>query len=168
MRTILARPLMTLSTLALMGLSACGGCGPEENNTNNEPDMTACTAGEVGCACTAESTCGAGAVCTDGMCVGATVSGLTVESADARSCEILLEETGAQIKAATYLEGVQGAMRRKAPRVAIAMMRDGDEAFPAGAASLTIDGETSGVRVDSVRCFDGAGAEIQGASVTLQ
>ncbi len=168
MRTIVTRPLMTLSTFALLGLSACGGCGPEENNVNNQPDMTACTAGESGCACTAESACGAGSVCTDGMCVGATVSGLSVESADARSCEILLEETSAQIKAATYPEGVQGAMRRRAPNVAIAMMRDGDEAFPAGAASLTLDGDTSGVNIKEVRCFDPAGAVIEGASVALK
>ena len=147
--------------------SACSGCeATEENNTTE--NNTECTAGEVGCACLADSTCNGTAVCNSGMCEGATVSGLVVQASGARACEILLTESGATFLGATYGDGVQGAFRRQAPRVALALSASGDADFPASVASLQLDGASDAVSIASVKCWGADQAVIDGASATLQ
>ena len=138
-RHIMKRLLVLSLLFSTIGLSACSGCSEDNNTSNNQnnaqdmsPDSTECTAGEVGCACTASSTCEDGAMCVDGMCVGAASSGLSIDNNSARSCEVLLVEKGARVLGVNFADGVKGAWRRQAPNVALAFARDGDVAFEAG------------------------------------
>ena len=148
--------------------SACSGCEATEENNPTENNPPACTAGEVGCECLADSTCNGTAVCNSGMCEGATVSGLVIQASGARACEILFAESGATFLGATYGEGVQGAFRRQAPRVALALSASGDADFPASVASLQLDGASDAISIESVKCWGADQAVIDGASATLQ
>ena len=108
------RALGSLALAVSLTLSACGGCDGGENNANdtnntNNTNNAQCTVGEAGCACTSEGACTDGSVCTDGQCVGASASGLVVDAAEARSCEILLEEGSGELLDVTWGEGLEGA-----------------------------------------------------------
>ncbi len=169
MKSRILNPLKRASVMAAsLMLFACGDCGGSANNMNNTPDMTPeCTEGQVDCSCDAQGACADGAVCSGGMCVGATTSGLTLSAAGARSCEVLLTEGASRVLGASYAEGVEGAWRKRAPRIAIAISQTADADMPASAISLQLQGEASGVTVSSVSCFDAQGGAIDGASAAL-
>ena len=110
----LKRTLLYASSLALF---ACGDCGASTNNNNPPADMTP----------TCTPACADGQSCVDGTCVDeGTASGLVVTAPGARSCEILLEEQASKVLGATYTDGVQGAWRKKAPNVALAISQTSD------------------------------------------
>ncbi len=169
------RKLITTTLLLSLPLTlgACGGCGKDNNQTTNNnqttPDMGECVAGAAGCACTMDGTCDGDAMCVNNLCEGAQSSGLTITSDAARSCEIMLTESeGGRVLGATYAEGVKGSWRRRAPNVALALTRTDDAAFPASSASIQFAEGGTLPTVGKVRCFDAEGAEIDGASATLQ
>ncbi len=151
--------------IALLGLSAGSGCSDDEkkpavaannaaNNTNNgtdnnvnntpnnAPNNNNCTPGEPGCG----------------------VAGQVSDPA-ARSCEVVLRETGATIQGATFGEGVTGQVRRQAPNVAVAFVRNADAPFEGAPVALQVDGAADGFTVRSVTCFDNTGAALAGAEV---
>ncbi len=155
-----------LSSALFLSVGVASGCSDPEGEQNNTP--IECVAGQVGCACTSASTCGDGAVCEEGMCVGVAVSGLTISSELARSCEVLLLESGSEILGATYADGVQGAWRKRAPNVALALSQTSDATLPAGTASLQISGDPSGLSIQEVSCFDAQGVRIDGVTASFE
>ena len=162
---------MTLST-------GCGGCGNNGTTENNQTtadmgggDMTGeCTPGQAGCACVAEdSSCEGGAMCMDGICKGVeTVSGLTVSGDKARACEFLFEMSeGTTLLGADYDEAIEGALRQRGERSAIAISAKEDGAFPSSVLNLKLDGPVSGVKISEARCYDSAGELLTDAEVKL-
>lgn len=140
---------------------------PQTNNTT--PDMSGCIAGQTGCACTAESSCVSGAMCVEGMCVGAATSGLSITTATARSCEVLFVEAGGErVLGVEFAPGVIGAWRRQAPHVAITFAREGDLAFDAGLAALQFEGSLAQLKLKQLSCFDSSGKRIDEAKAELQ
>ncbi len=168
--------------MSMAVLPACGGCGKDNNQTTQDmsptdpdmssdagTDMTGCTAGDPGCACTMDNMCNGGAMCVDGMCMGAQSSGLNVLTDTARSCEILLkEQDGGRVLGATYASGVTGSMRRRAPNVAIAISLAEDVAFPSGTIQVQTPTGSMAPTVSKVNCFDSLGNTIDGAQVEFQ
>lgn len=152
--------------IALLGFTAGSGCSDDEkkpgvaannaaNNTNNGTDNNVnntpnnapnnnnnCTPGAPGCG----------------------VAGQVSDPA-ARSCEVVLRETGATIQGATFGAGVTGQLRRQAPNVALAFVRDADAPFEGAPVALQVDGAADGFTVRSVTCFDNTGAALEGAEV---
>ncbi|CAN0497360.1 unnamed protein product [Laminaria digitata] len=119
-------------------------------------------------ACTSDAMCEDGQVCADGVCEVVVSGALVVASEDARSCEVLIEEKSATLSAVVFGEETTGAMRRQAPRVAVAWTRTSDSSFPADAASISVSGEIDGLSIKSARCFDAAGDEIADVEVSLK
>ncbi len=158
------RVLLVMATLlAAILLPACSGCGGDTDPT--------CTPGESGCECNSDGNCDAGLVCGSGnTCQTDTTgeSGLVFATASARACELLFEQTGTTITNATWGDGVRGVLRRRPPRVAIAVTQTTDRAFATGDVNLEFDGPVSDLILSEVRCFDSAGALIADATVTLR
>ncbi len=101
-------------------------------------------------------------MCTEGVCEGVVVSGLTISSPEARSCELLLQESAGRVLGATYADGVQGAWRKRAPNVAVAISQTSDAPLPAGVVRLEVGGDAAGVTIAEVSCFDAQGARLDG------
>ena len=128
-----------------------------------------CSPGEMNCVCKADGSCDGGAVCSADLCVGATLRGLSIDAQGARSCEIMLKESGdAKVLGATYSDGISGALRRQAPNVAVALAAEADADLPGSTAQVQIDSDSEGVSVESVRCFDNEGAVIDGAQASFE
>lgn len=166
-----------LSVCTLVFFSACKGCRGDNNGTTSDmsgmADMVdggdmGCVAGAAGCACTMENTCEGDLMCVDGKCTGVETSGLTINTAEARACEIMLEEKGGQVVGATYAEGVKGAFRRKSPRVAFAISMTEDSAFPASTVQVQVPTGSEAPEIKSVSCSDAEGKEIADSQATLQ
>lgn len=179
-KTAIALALALASALVASGCSGCGDPPPEVNNpvnhqttpANNQTtgnNRNSCAAGAAGCACMGDSTCNDGAMCVDGMCVGVMATGLVVDAPDARSCELLLvESAGARVLEATFAEGTLGAMRRRAPRVALAISRDADADLPESLGALTIEGDVANIQVDAITCYLADGSIVDGATGALE
>lgn len=180
-KNIWKRACCGVLSLSLVTLTACGGCGENNNNPpgNTTPNNTAnntttvnntspCPEGTAECPCRAGDMCDTGLVCDTGKCVGMTASGLTVSSEDARACDLMLEEQDAKVLSATGSDGVEVAHRRRAPRVAISFASKSDAPIAAGAVVLQSTGDTSGFAIASSTCYGADGAVIDGAEVTLE
>jgi hypothetical protein len=165
MKISMKRARSLLSCALCWGALMTVGCGGEQENPNNE--TPGCTAGTPGCAC-AEDACSGGAVCVGGVCEAVSVSGLTFSSALARSCEVLVTQGSGAVLGATYADGVQGAWRSRAPRVAIAVSQTSDAPLPAGAIRLQLSGDSAGVTIDDVSCFDAQGARLDGVTASFE
>lgn len=181
----------TLTTLAkltgkailigsLATLTACGGCGSDNNqgnnatpnntanNTNTAPNTTTqCPDGSADCPCKAGDMCNTGLVCDTGKCVGMTASGLKVSSPDARACELLIEEGTTKVLNATGKDGTKVAFKRRAPNVAVSFMSTTDAEIATGSVSLSSNGDPSGFVIKSAECFGADGAKLESVEVTL-
>lgn len=158
--------------------AACSGCDPEPTQNNSTtattpPDET-CDVGTKDCPCD-EGACGDGLVCEADICVTEeepepmpTPMGLVIDSEQARACELLIEESdAARVLSATYGAGTIGALRRRAPRVAIAVSRADDTPFDKDSVALEAMGAPDDLNL-TARCFDGEGSELPDAAVTLR
>ena len=181
MKNIWTRACCGVLSLSLVALTACGGCGKDDNNppgnttpNNNANNTTTvnntspCAEGTADCPCRAGDMCDAGLVCDTGKCVGMTASGLTVSSADARACDLMLEEQSARVLSATGGDDVEVAHRRRAPRVAISFASKSDAPIAVGAVVLQSTGDAGGFAITSSTCYGADGAAIDGAQVTLE
>ncbi len=63
---------------------------------------------------------------------------------------------------AKYDDETRGALRRRDPNVAIAVSRAGDTPFAEDSVTLSLVGDASGVTLQSSKCFDANGAEVDG------
>ncbi len=160
------------------GAGGAGGQGGGAGGTGGDagpgpsPDMGVepCTPGTEGCPCGPMAPCTGGKVCENGQCVDdLPMRGLTVSDPNARSCELYLTESGeSRIANVRFADGVRGRFIRQAPAVAVAFVRQGDEAFAVGSVSFDISGPAAGVSLRSATCADAAGAPIENVVVTLQ
>ncbi len=92
-------------------------------------------------------------------------AGLSISSDAARSCEVVLVDTQNDISAVSY-NGVKGRDMRRGERLAIAFHALEDGAIVAGSVSFG-EADLGSLTVMTSRCFDAAGAEIEGAEVTI-
>lgn len=117
----------------------------------------ACAPGDADCACLAGSRCADGLVCTDGnVCERPRTEGLPAIDPAARSCEVLLEESGAQVSGVRFGGSVVGEFVRQAPKTALAFHARGDTAM----AGLDVGVEVAGdgaFTIASAHCFDRQG-----------
>lgn len=163
------RVVVAAAVAMALPMSACDPSEPEQNNgpgtSNNGSE---CIAGEAGCACAAGA-CSDGLECTMDVCVepGTSSAGLTIGNPDARSCELLFEQGASELVSATYGAETTGALRHRAPRVALALTRTSDTAFAADSVSLGLRGEVSGLTLSSSRCFGADGGVVDG-QITLK
>lgn len=138
-----------------LGVAACA---------SDDPTPAGCTPGSA-------DGCPSGQVCSAAGSCEATnaVSGaLVIESANARACEVLLESSTTEVVRATYADGVSGALRRRPPRVAIAVASETDRAFATDAIRLELAGAAAGVEVVKVDCYDASGAALATASASVR
>ena len=98
---------------------------------------------------------------------GATAGNLVIDAPEARACEVLLSSETARIRSAEYGTNVEGKLRSRSPRTALAVLKVDDTAFAADAIALRLDGAPEAVRIDQVVCYDATGAEVQGATAQL-
>ncbi len=158
-----------LRSVALVALAFGPACDCGGTTDNNQPDMVSmCVEGAAACPCKQDQTCNAGLVCQEGMCAGAASKGLVISSADARACDVLLTEGTGEVLGATFVSGVTGVHKRRAPNVAVSFARDSDAAFDPGSVTLTIAGEETGFTIKSSTCYDASGTAIAGATVSAQ
>lgn len=146
------------------------GCDDEKKTTDDE-DVVACTPGSLDCACTSSGTCDAGLTCNASQICESetgTPSGLVINTAEARACELLFEQQGATLLSASYGADTHGALRRRDPNVAIAVSRGSDTPFESDSITLVVEGDVSDLNLRTTRCFDASGAELANADVTFQ
>jgi hypothetical protein len=111
--------------------------------------------------------CADGRACRDGQCVDLPMRGLNISDPAARACELYLVESGAShVANVRFADGVRGRVVRQAPAVAVAFVRQADEAFAPGSVALEIDGPADGVTIRSASCSDRLGRTIPGVQVT--
>lgn len=82
---------------------------------------------------------------------------LQVGSADARSCEALVEDPNFLLRGANFGQGVQGTFLQRGTRAALAFSRKDDAAFQDGTITLQLAGDPEGASSLSLRevaCFD--------------
>src|SRR2546430_449597 len=97
-----------------------------------------CKPGERGCACL-QSTCGDGLICSSGSCAAESRANLSVDAA-ARSCEVLLHDTGGTVARVDFAKGVTGKWLRQGDKVSAAFLSDQDRAFGGGAVQVAYAG----------------------------
>lgn len=154
---LLTNTLRAAGLLLALSAAACSGGGDDGQTSGCTPGAsTGCPSGQL---CSADGTC---------QPTGGTPGTLVIDSASARACEILLESPSTRVLRATYGAGVKGAMRSRAPRVAIAVASATDASFAGDAIQLELDGATSDVRVAQVDCYDASGAALSSASATVR
>ncbi len=133
-----------------------------------EPDTPPCPAGTAGCPCDTGNRCDDGLVCEADTCEEAQAGGFRVSDPNARSCEVLLQETTARITGIEFGAGVQGAMERRAPKVALSFLREADGGFETGSVTLQLEGPSDGYAVRNARCFNNQGEPIDGVEVIFE
>ena len=146
-----------------LGMLACSGSESTPGPTTMPPP-TGCTPGTT-------QGCSAGEICSaEGTCVpdGTTAGALVINAASARACEVLLSSDATAVVGATYATGVQGALRSRPPRYAIAVSQAANQPFAGDAVVLQLDGDSSAVTVEKVNCYDNTGSAITGATASLQ
>ncbi len=156
---------------ALTGVG-CDGCGNGKSTSDAGTDGglvdagidTGCTPGTLNCACGAGDSCDGTLVCIGGICTtkDATTEVVSIGNPLARACEFLFQQGDGRLDSAEYGDSTKGALRRRDPNVAIAVSRADDTPFAADSLSLSFIGDSGGVTLESSRCFDAAGAEVDG------
>lgn len=160
---MLHRYVLSLSTIALaFALAACGG---------GSGDDPACD-GELGCVCSPAQTCDDGLACVDQQCQRPDALDLLVSDQAARSCELLVRETGTRVVGADFGPAVTGVHLREGDRSALSFFASKDDAIPSGDISLQVvapsaGAASAGVEIVSARCFDRDGRELAGATVRI-
>ncbi len=148
------------SVVFLIVLSA--SCGSD--------DEKSCPAGAPGCPCREDGSCDQGLACGDNVCSGESRVGLAVSSAQARSCEVLLVQSGegAEIVGVLADDAVKAAHVRRGESSAVTFISKTDERIDSGSVQLRVAGsEKGGIEVRKSSCADKEGRAIEGAEVTL-
>jgi hypothetical protein len=129
----------------------------------------ACPAGTANCPCRSGAACDTGLTCgADGKCAGGSTSGVTVTDANARGCELLLNEpAGTAVVGVTFNNGLKGTWVRESPKVAVTFVAGADKAIGDGSVVLALTGGTS-VSVTKASCVDVHGARVNGTPVVIK
>lgn len=154
---------------------ALGGCSPD---TKTSSEAT-CTPGNQGCPCKMDGTCntlsGVQMVCRDEQCVppGEDVSpafqiSLSVEPAQVRGCELVLDDQDLSITAIGFDDTVQGQWMRRGPRVALVFISQSDQAIQANAISVEASVDSlADLTWINLKCIDRNGTDISDATLTF-
>ncbi|MEO1334069.1 MAG: hypothetical protein AAFV29_00430 [Myxococcota bacterium] len=148
---------LLLSCLSAAFIAGCGG------GSDGNPPTTGCTPGT-------SNGCAAGQICSaSGVCEtqGTNAGNLVIDSAAARACEVLLESSSTTIEAVTFGTGVQGVLRARPPRFAIAVKQDGNQNFAQDALTLQLTGSADAVTIRQLNCFGADGSPVV-ASAAIQ
>lgn len=165
----------------LFAISGCSGedqVGPEDTNSGEEEtvqdteqdtdqEIPVCPAGTAGCPCDQGDLCEGDLVCDDGTCIATSTQGLKISDPNARSCELLLQETTGKVLNAGFSEALRGAINRREPYVAIVFFGTSDQAIPDGSIVLQVEGDSQGFLAKSVECFDRLGQPLEGTEITF-
>lgn len=93
---------------------------------------------------------------------------LTVSAAEARSCELRLQEGTNPISGIRWADSVTGTHRRQGSRTAVAFFTKDDAAIDQDAILLQVDGPNAeGIEVTFSRCFGKSGQVLPEATVRL-
>jgi hypothetical protein len=161
--TMLHRFFMSLCPVALVfALVGCGG------GSGDDPSCD----GELGCVCSPAQTCDDGLACVDQQCQRPDALDLAVSDPTARSCELLVRESGTRVVGADFGAAVTGVHLREGDRSAVSFFASKDDAIPSGAISLQVvspsaGAASAGVEIVTARCFDRDGRELAGATVRI-
>lgn len=149
------------AALFWLGAPAC------DCNGTPDPPPPDCPAGTLDCPCNAGA-CNSGLECREDKCqTAAVVAGFAVSDANARSCELLLDNAS-DVKM-VFDATVTGRGIHEGNRLAVAFVSATDVAIAAGAVKAErAGGSLAGLTISTSRCFDRNGAPLAGATVTLQ
>jgi hypothetical protein len=158
------RFFVSSSTIALaFALAACGG---------GSGDGAVCDDGALGCVCSPAQTCDDGLACVDQQCQRPDALDLAVSDPAARSCELLVRESGTRVVGADFGAAVTGVHLREGDRSAVSFFANQDDAIPSGDISLQVvalsaGAASAGVEIVTARCFDRDGRELADATVRI-
>ena len=171
---------------AAYGLS---GCTPNEEGTMTANSISTCTPGNQGCVCLDGGQCnmlaGEAMVCRDNQCVPPPVesdpntpnmpnmpttpnqSAISVNSEQARGCELLITDPDNLIQKVLFNSTVKGQWMRRDKRVAIAFFSQDDQGIQVGAVSLQSVGSLDMLQTTHVKCVDRFGSPIDEATLSI-
>ena len=134
--------IFVLCAIASAGCDDCGGNGNDKDSGNVSADSGSVDAGGDRLA-------------------------LRVTSADARACEVVLQDAAGAVAAIRFDDSVEGRFLSERGRVAASFFSRSDQGMAAGAIAveLKVGATEQGVSVASSRCFDRTGATLAGATV---
>jgi hypothetical protein len=97
---------------------------------------------------------------------------LAVSDPAARSCELLVRESGTRVVGADFGPAVTGVHLREGSRSAVSFFANQDDAIPSGDISLQVvalsaGAASAGVEIVTARCFDRDGRELADATVRI-
>lgn len=97
-------------------------------------------------------------------------AGLSVDSSQARACDVLLENAdGVQISGVDFGDGVQGTFIREGDRTALSFHSSADAAIPDGSIQVrATGGSVDALTVARVECADRRGGALSQVGVTLK
>jgi hypothetical protein len=149
-------PLGLFFAILLTGLVGAGCSAPSST----------CEAGASGCACGPGSTCDADLVCDPEarLCGRPRTRSLPRIDDAARSCEVLLEDTGARVVGTRFDASLRGEHVRQAPRTALAFHALADAPIGGGAVQVELVGDGD-LHVARAQCFDREGRAIEGGGM---
>ncbi|MEM6370804.1 MAG: hypothetical protein AAGD10_19390 [Myxococcota bacterium] len=144
-------------TLALSLATACGSSGGSGGGMCTPGSATGCPSGQ---------TCNEQGLCVDD---GTTSGRLVIDAAGATACEVLLESPSAEVLAMTPGPGVDGALRARRPRYAVALAAGGMRSLNGGEGTqLDVRGSPAALSVRTVNCFDANGVPLPSASALVR
>jgi hypothetical protein len=142
-------------------VSAC------DDDSPSQPPAPDCPARTSGCPCV-EGACNDGLACSANVCRTPETTGLRVSDPAARSCEILMYESGARVVEVQFGASVTGKAIRDAERVAITFLANGDTAIPANSVQVVFVGAGSAANLLPIvraSCYDRNGGALPSAGV---
>lgn len=161
MKTLLLLPL-----LGLLGVAGCTSCEP----TPADGPGPECRAGTVGCPCN-DTRCDSGLSCEAGTCRGVLTSGLKVTDPLARSCEVLVKDTGGRFSEVVFSGAVTGRVIREGDKTAIAFHANTDASIGGDAVEVAFTGQVERIdqalELTSARCFDASGTALAGTALSF-
>lgn len=86
----------------------------------------------------------------------------------ARACDVLVREKTTQIERVSFSLEVRGTFLREAPLIALSFVAPQDSSIPAGALSLTLNGDVSGLQVEKVHCVNSKAEPLPNVSISFR
>lgn len=152
--------------LSLIVLVACSDDGENSATSPNNNGSTSTNAGTANN--TATTGTNNGGTNNGGTNNATSTAGLSVADAQARSCEVMLNDPGKRIAQIAFAEGVEGRSMRRGDNIAVVFFTKSDSAMPGGAVTLDVQDASGDVLIAQERCFDALGALIAQPGIALK
>jgi len=163
MGTMKFRVSMVFGALLAVGASGCG-----DSNTEPPDAGGMCAPGQAGCACIDGTMCQGGLMCEMGLCRAVDAIEIEVTDVNARACEVVVIEEGAEVLGVDFADGTRGTNVHESPRTAVTFTRETDTAFAPGAVTVRrTDSAGAMLSLQRGRCFDREGNELAGSPLRL-